>query len=238
MINRPEGFFYIIFLCVSVVFFTNCASGNEKEVNKKLGKKEISKRVLFYDEQISALRRMEPVLPIKDAHITTFDGQLPNAPRKYRGGSHEGFDFYNGFCGVRIEKSTPVLAVADGKVVRADTNYTEIKPERREMLLKEAHSLGFTPDSTLDILRGRQVWLDHGSGIVSRYCHLSAIPAGLKGKVKKGNIVGFVGGSGTKSKVPHLHFEIRLGKDFFGKDKTPSEIREIMKEIFYFQQGF
>lgn len=175
----------------------------------------------------------QPILPIKNAQISKNDSQLPNAPRAYRCGFHEGFDFYNGYCGAKIENGTPVLAIADGEIRRADRNYTEIEQGKRAQLLEEAHNLGFTSDSTLDILRGRQVWLDHGNGIVTRYCHLSRVPQGLRGKVKKGDVIGFVGSSGTKSKTPHLHFEIRIGKDFLGKGKSPEEIREIMEVIFH-----
>ena len=197
-----------------------------------MDKKEVPESELSYDEHINALKKMEPILPIKGAYITKNNNQLPNVPRDYRCGSHEGFDFYNGFCGVKIENGTPILAIANGEIIRADTVYTDFETEKREVLLKEAHSIGFTPDPTLDVLRGRQVWISHGNGIVTRYCHLSRIPKGLKGKITKGDIVGFVGGSGTKSKIPHLHFEIRLGKNFLGKGKTRKEIRDLVEEVF------
>lgn len=206
--------------------------GEKKEVDIQMDKKEVPESELSYDEHINVLKQMGPILPIKGAYITKNNNQLPNAPREYRCGSHEGFDFYNGFCGVKVENGTPILAIANGEIIRADTVYTDFETEKREVLLKEARSIGFTPDSTLDVLRGRQVWINHGNGIVTRYCHLSRIPKGLKGKITKGYIVGFVGGSGTKSKTPHLHFEIRLGKDFLGKGKTPKEIRDLVEEVF------
>jgi murein DD-endopeptidase MepM/ murein hydrolase activator NlpD len=185
-----------------------------------------------YDSYIEALKRLKPIMPIKNATISTFNGQLANAPRKYRNGFHQGFDFYEGFCSVKIEKGTPVVAIGDGRIIRADTDYVEVEPKKRETLLQEAHNLSYTLDSTLDILRGRQIWVDHGHNIVSRYCHLSGIDSEIAKYVTKGEIIGFVGGTGTKSKVPHLHFEIRLGDDFLGKGKSPREIREIINYIF------
>lgn len=217
----------MIIVCISC----RGKTGDKKEVDIQMDKNEIPERELSYDEYIDALKKMGAILPIKGAYITKNVNLLPDAPRNYRCGSHEGFDFYNGFCGVKIENGTPILAIANGEIIRADTNYIDIEPEKREALLKEVRNLGFTPDSTLDVLRGRQVWISHGNGIVTRYCHLSRISKGLKGKVTKGDIIGFVGGSGTKSKTPHLHFEIRLGKDFLGKGKPPKEIRDLVKEI-------
>ena len=216
------------------MLFLNCRveEGNVNDTDMKLGDNIEVKKELSYDDYIKILKGMKPILPIKGSHITTSTGQLPNAPRKYRYGIHEGFDFYDGFCGVKIEKGTPVLAISNGKVIRADTNYKEIGAGKRKELLKEARQLGYTPETTLDILRGRQVWLEHSNGIITRYCHLSGISKEIKVDVQKGNILGFVGGSGTSSKTPHLHFEIRLGKDFLGKGKSPEEIKQLMDEIF------
>lgn len=224
-------FFIVTFLLFHSLNCNNNRKKEETEISDKKIKETMSEDYSFSD-YIEALKDLKPVIPIKNATISTFYGQLPNAPRKYRNGFHEGFDFYDGFCSVKIKEGTPVLAIGDGRVIRADTDYIEIAPEKRELLLKEAHNIGYTPDSTLDILRGRQIWIDHGHNIVSRYCHLSGIHSEIGKDIKKGDIIGFVGGSGTKSKVPHLHFEIRLGEDFLGKGKKPKEIREIINDIF------
>lgn len=220
--------FFLINFCIS------CADdvGNKRKMETNSEEKEMIEEKMSFQEQIDALKQMSPILPIEGSFVSQNDNHLPNAPREYRHGFHEGLDFYNGFCGAKIENGTPVVAISDGEIIRADTNYIEIESERREKLLKETHSIGFTPDSTLDVLRGRQVWLDHGSGIVTRYCHLSLIPSGLKGRIRKGEIVGFVGGSGTKSKIPHLHFEVRIGKYYLGKNKNADEIRKLIEEIF------
>ncbi len=220
-----------------ILVFMSCSNnargtGNNTEDQERGNRSDAAEEVKSLDDYIRELKNLKPMLPIANSHVATFDGQLPNAPRKYRNGYHEGFDFYDGFCGVEIENGTPVQAIADGEVMRADTLYVEIETEKRSTLLEEAKERGFTSAATLDILRGRQVWIDHGEGIVTRYCHLSGIQHGLKGPVLKGDTLGFVGGSGTKSKTPHLHFEICFGDDFFGKGMKPDEIRALMAEVF------
>ena len=75
---------------------------------------------------------------------------------------------------------TPVYASGDGKVKRADNN-----------------SSGY----------GNHVRIDHGNGYVSLYAHLSRYNVHKGQRVKRGDIVGFVGNTG-RSTGPHLHYEI------------------------------
>ena len=55
------------------------------------------------------------------------------------------------------------------------------------------------------------VYLSHGTEIVTLYAHLSKFAAGLKTsqKIKKGQLVGYVGSTGLAT-GPHLHYEIRI----------------------------
>ena len=55
------------------------------------------------------------------------------------------------------------------------------------------------------------VYLSHGTEIVTLYAHLSKFAAGLKKgqKIKKGQLVGYVGSTGLAT-GPHLHYEIRV----------------------------
>ena len=57
------------------------------------------------------------VVPVEGATISSRRSHLPGAPRAYRNGTHEGFDFYSGTVSVPIEYGTPINAVADGKAV-------------------------------------------------------------------------------------------------------------------------
>ena len=50
--------------------------------------------------------------------------------------------------------------------------------------------------------------IDHGFGYISIYAHLSNFNVRWK-KVQRGDIIGFVGSTGT-SVANHLHYEIKL----------------------------
>tara|TARA_B100001059_G_scaffold36370_1_gene29448 strand:+ start:3118 stop:4095 length:978 start_codon:yes stop_codon:yes gene_type:complete len=77
-------------------------------------------------------------------------------------------------------KGTPIYATGNGTVKRADNR-----------------SSGF----------GKHIRIDHGFGYVSLYAHLSKYNVRRGQKVKRGDIIGFVGNTG-RSRGPHLHYEI------------------------------
>lgn len=58
---------------------------------------------------------------------------------------------------------------------------------------------------------GNVIYLKHGSELVTVYAHLSKFAKGLKSgnRVKKGELIGYVGSTGM-STGPHLHYEIRV----------------------------
>jgi murein DD-endopeptidase MepM/ murein hydrolase activator NlpD len=57
------------------------------------------------------------------------------------------------------------------------------------------------------IVEGRNVILDHGEGIFSRYMHLSRILVKEGEWVNAGDVVGLAGSSG-RAEAPHLHWEL------------------------------
>ena len=77
-------------------------------------------------------------------------------------------------------RGTPVYASGDGVVKRADSN-----------------SSGY----------GKHIRIDHGYGYVSLYAHLYKYNVKPNQKVKRGDIIGYVGSTG-RSEAPHLHYEI------------------------------
>ena len=77
-------------------------------------------------------------------------------------------------------RGTPVYASGDGVVGRADNR-----------------SAGY----------GKHVRIDHGFGYVSLYAHLDKYNVKRRQKVKRGDVIGFVGSTG-RSVGPHLHYEI------------------------------
>lgn len=56
---------------------------------------------------------------------------------------------------------------------------------------------------------GREVELDHGDGIQTVYGHLSGFVVTAGERVKRGQVIGYVGDSG-RSTGPNLHYEVRI----------------------------
>ncbi len=81
------------------------------------------------------------------------------------------------------EQGTPIYATADGKIDEVSVKFS-----------------GY----------GKMVVIDHGFGYTSIYAHLSNFNEARVGKkVKRGDIIGYVGSTGT-SVANHLHYEIKL----------------------------
>lgn len=75
---------------------------------------------------------------------------------------------------------TPVYATGDGVIERADNTMS-----------------GF----------GNLIILKHGFGYTTYYAHMSKYKARVGQKIKRGDIIGYVGSTG-RSEAPHLHYEV------------------------------
>lgn len=73
--------------------------------------------------------------------------------------------------------------------------------------------------ATADGLVGRARWvrgygkfieIEHGNQVQTRYAHLSAMNVRYGQRVKKGDVIGFMGSTGN-STGSHLHYEVRIG---------------------------
>ena len=165
-------------------------------------------------------------LPIEGGDVPVDLELLPGAPRDYRAGIHEGIDF-------PAPIGAPVLAAASGTVTRVDVSFLDWTREQQDIALYEALQLGYTSAATLDRIRGRQVWIDHGKGLVTRYAHLSAVePLVVGQKVDAGALIGQVGSSGYPQGGPHLHFEVRVGDDFFGDGLSGDALVRAVSRLF------
>jgi len=189
-----------------------------------------------YDEwRLSGFR-----MPIVGSKLPDLRTLLPGAPRAYRNGVHQGFDFMPGHVGVPTGYSSPAVAAKAGVILRADIDYEEFSPAEYQAAIDTAQGSGTTPPDVLDQLRGRQVWIDHGAGVISRYAHLSGIAAGIVtgSKVAAGDIVGFVGNSGTEAATQgsrsgaHLHYELRVDDRYLGEGMSADDIRALVTRIF------
>lgn len=180
------------------------------------------------------------IFPIAGACMPQGDQLMPNAPRTYRNGFHEGLDFYPGLACAEVKRGTPIIAAAAGTVIRADLDYKDITLQQISELDAKTKAQGFSDPVTLDIYRGRQVWVDHGGGIVTRYCHLNSIDPAVKvgAVVKAGTVLAGVGESGTPESLTapntelHLHFEVRTGDSFLGSGLSPAIVRALYERLF------
>lgn len=182
------------------------------------------------EELITYLSFLSP--PLEGASLSKYDSHLPGADRSYRNGTHEGIDWYGGVTRIPVDKSTPVLSMAEGTVIRADHDYTELNQEDRGEILTIAMNLDHTPEYILDKLRGQSVWIQYPQGVLVRYAHLSAIEDSIMiGKtVKRGEIIGYVGNSGTSDGVKgnnqglHLHSDILIYNHLFWEQDRKSVV--------------
>jgi murein DD-endopeptidase MepM/ murein hydrolase activator NlpD len=80
---------------------------------------------------------------------------------------------------------------------------------------------------------GNHVIIDHGYGFQTIYGHLSSINVSVGENVKRGDMIGLTGSSGTSS-GPHLHYQVELNGNhqnplsFFADDLTEDEYREMI----------
>jgi len=81
---------------------------------------------------------------------------------------------------------------------------------------------------------GKHVILDHGYSYTTIYAHMSEILVKKGQKVKRGQVIGYVGSTG-KSTAPHLHYEVRTNGRainpiyFFYNDITPEQFEMMLK---------
>jgi len=103
---------------------------------------------------------------------------------------------------------TPIYATGDGRISRAD-----------------ARAVGF----------GNHVRIDHGFGYVSIYAHMDKIVVRRGNRVKRGDLIGYVGNTG-RSVAPHLHYEIVKDSrkinpiNFYSGSLSPIEFEELVNQ--------
>lgn len=79
---------------------------------------------------------------------------------------------------------------------------------------------------------GNHVIINHGYGYSSLYAHMSKIACRPGKKVKRGELIGYVGSTGT-STAPHVHYEVIKGErkvnpiNYFFNDLTEQEYQAI-----------
>lgn len=82
---------------------------------------------------------------------------------------------------------------------------------------------------------GNVIFLSHGYGFETRYAHLSKFKVMNGQRVKRGDLIGYVGNTGLSTN-PHLHYEVLYNNKwinpiyFMYRDLSQAEYNELLKE--------
>ncbi len=133
----------------------------------------------YFDERGVSMRRFMLHSPLKFAPVVSSGfsrGRLHPILREVR--PHLGVDY-------KAPAGSPVIAVADGRVVSAGSNGGA----------------------------GRMIHLRHANGFESEYLHLSSIDVRAGARVRQGDLIGRVGATGLAT-GPHLDFRVKKNGAF------------------------
>ena len=93
---------------------------------------------------------------------------------------------------------------------------------------------GVVIESKFDKGYGRHVVIDHGFSYKTLYAHMDKILAKKGQKIKRGDVIGYLGNTGL-STGPHLHYEVRKNDkpidpiNFYFNDLTPDEFELLVE---------
>ena len=133
-----------------------------------------------YAEQIDAYRSFRPATPSNVSLDKPVEGRLSSPFGLRRFFNGEERNRHSGLD-FAVPHGTPVKAPADGMVtIVADYFFN-----------------------------GKTVFIDHGQGLVTMYCHLSEFDVRIGDVVKRGQVIARVGATG-RATGPHLHWNVSL----------------------------
>lgn len=162
-----------------------------------------------YDDIISLAKRKEEMLASIPAIQPVSNKELKRLASGYGMRIHPIYKVKKMHWGVDFSApvGTPIYATGDGVIKRVKRNYG-----------------GY----------GIQVEINHGFGFITKYAHMKKYIVKAGQKVKRGELIGYVGNTGT-STAPHLHYEvIKNGKKvdpihYFFNDLDSDQYEQILK---------
>lgn len=162
-----------------------------------------------YDEIIALAKRKEEMLASIPAIQPVSNKELKRLASGFGMRIHPIYKVKKMHTGVDFSApmGTPIYATGDGVIKVASKGYS-----------------GY----------GNQVEVDHGFGYVTKYAHMKKFIVKQGQKVKRGELIGYLGSSGT-STAPHLHYEvIKNGSKvnpvhYFFNDLDSEQYEQILK---------
>lgn len=186
---------------------------DQKIINTSLKLDILSKKMLVqsesYEEIIELVNNKEKMASCIPAIQPIALDELTRFGSAFGMRMHPVFHVYKMHTGVDLTapRGTKIYATGDGVVFRADGS-----------------NRGY----------GKAIRINHGFGYMTLYAHLSKILVRPGQKVKRGDVIGLVGSTGT-STCAHLHYEVRVnGKwvnpvNFYYDDLSDEEYREMIE---------
>jgi murein DD-endopeptidase MepM/ murein hydrolase activator NlpD len=171
-----------------------------------------------YDEVIKLAENKEKLLSAIPAIMPISVKDLKGIPSGFGYRTHPIYKIVKMHTGMDFNATTgtPIYATGDGVVERAD-----------------AEASGY----------GNHVVINHGFGYETLYGHMSKILVVAGQQVKRGEVIGLVGSTGTSS-GPHCHYEvIRNGNkinpvSYYFLDLSPAEYLQIIQQSSQSNQSF
>lgn len=133
-----------------------------------------------YKKQIEAYARFRPAGPSNIMLDSPVQGPLSSPFGLRRFFNGEERNPHSGLD-FAVASGTPVKAPADGVVTIVDDFF----------------------------FNGKTIFIDHGQGLITMYCHLSVIDVPLGQTIKRGQVIGQVGATGRVTGA-HLHWNVSL----------------------------
>jgi len=189
--------------------FSNSALVIETAARLDKIKKKVYVQSKSFDELISLAREKEQMLSCIPAIQPISNKDLKRTASGFGYRIHPIYKILKFHSGMDFTAptGTDVYATGDGVI-------SMVKSEKREL--------------------GNHVVIDHGFGYQTVYAHLDKFNVRVGQKVRRGDVIGFVGSTGL-STAPHLHYEVLLNGRYvdpalyYFNDLTPGEYDRMLE---------